>query len=59
MNLKTEIKDELIDVDPPPLVQVPASPEPSLAQIIVPPVQAPMETNNLSKTASKTTDVGQ
>ena len=50
---KTEIKDELIDVDPPPLVQVPASPEPSLAQVIVSPVQAPMETNHLSKTASE------
>ena len=48
--VKTETKDEPIDVDPPPMIQVPASPEQSLAQV-VPPVQAPMETNT-SKPAS-------
>ena len=50
-DLKPEIKDEPINVDPPPLVQVPDSPEPSSAQVIVPPDQAPMETNHMSKTA--------
>ena len=30
---KTETKDEPIDVDPPPMIQVPASPEQSLAQV--------------------------
>ena len=49
--VKTETKDEPIDVDPPPMIQVPASPEQSLAQV-VPPVQAPMETNT-SKPASE------